>query len=88
MNILGADIGALFDCVGQIFGHRNKIQEAAERMEKVIEAANWVGPDRDYFVDHWTTQYRPMLYSVLQGLTEDSNRLRQHAERQAETSGG
>lgn len=85
--LLGSDTEGLFSCVTEVLRHRDEIRKASQRMERIIEAANWVGPDRENFVDSWTSRYRPMLYSTAHELAEDATRLKNHAERQRATSG-
>lgn len=85
--LLGADIEGLLDCVNAVFRHRDEIRVATRKMERLIEGAEWVGPDREKFVATWADHHRPLLYSTMHELADDAVRLRTHAERQRATSG-
>lgn len=86
MSMLGADVFALFGVAAELLGRKRKLRSTIRRMGRLVEAADWVGPDREAFLDAWRGQHLPHLMHVIEELDGAASEVRRHAERQQETS--
>lgn len=86
--MLGADVVALFGFAAELLGRKRKLRTTIQKMGRLVEAADWVGPDREAFLDAWHSQHVPHLMHVIEELDGCAIKVRNHAELQERTSGG
>lgn len=87
MGLVGGDAPALFNFANQMRARRRAIEEAATKLGALVEAANWVGPDRERFVNEWRSQHAPAIQNICTDLGHKADQVSRHAQRQAEASG-
>lgn len=88
MVMIGGDAPALFGFASQLLERRRRIAQAASELATLVENANWVGRDRDGFVQAWSQEHAPRLLSVCADLDDAAQRVTNHARAQEETSQG
>lgn len=88
MSLLGADVAALFGFAAELLGRKRKLRTTVQKLGRLVEAAEWVGPDREAFLEAWNNQHVPNLMNVVEELDECAIKVRNHAELQEQTSGG
>jgi hypothetical protein len=86
MAMVGGDAPALFSFANQLRERRRRIEAASARLGAVLEQANWVGPDRDAFVQAWRSQHAPALRAVCDDLDDAAARVTRHARAQENAS--
>ncbi len=86
MPMIGGDAPALFHFAQQLSERRRKIQRAATRLGQLVQAAEWVGPDRDRFLQEWNSEHVPQIQSICNDLDDAASRVTRHAQAQEETS--
>ena len=86
MAVNGADAPALFGFASEVRRRRAAIQDAMTRLGREVAEANWVGPDRDQFVEEWNGTHVPSLSGVLGDLEQAAQRAIAHATAQQEAS--
>ena len=64
----------------------DEIQQLVNTLTSKINSASWVGPDRDRFVNDWTSQHVPQLNAVMHALQNAGNLAQQNAQQQATAS--
>ncbi|HWL44882.1 MAG TPA: hypothetical protein VNQ73_18205 [Ilumatobacter sp.] len=86
MALVGGDAPALFSFANQLRKRRQAIQDTAVKLGAFVEAANWVGPDRDRFVREWRGNHAPQIQQICNDLDGKADQIARHAQKQAETS--
>lgn len=86
-EMLGADAPALFNFAQVLRDRMNQVEETRNRLTAVIEGLDWVGDDREQFLDQWRTIHNPGLSTLVADLLGVSQDVEGHAQRQTETSG-
>lgn len=88
MNVLGADVPALFNFARQLRDRMNKLEETRTRLTAILESVEWVGADREQFLGQWHQIHSPSLSTLVADLVGVSGDVEGHARRQELTSGG
>lgn len=88
MAMVGGDAPALFNFAGQLRERRRRIERASTKLGEIVRNANWVGPDRDAFLNEWAERHAPALMNVCNDLDSAAERVSRHAVAQEEASRG
>ncbi len=86
MNMVGGDVGAMRQFAEQLRRRRANIEAVSRRLTRVVADANWVGPDRDAFLNEWQGQHIPQLTRVAECLGSEATRIDRHATDQERAS--
>lgn len=86
MAMIGADIAALRGFAKALIDRRSKINTTVDQLTMTIEGLNWVGSDRDRFIQDWKQIHRPGLLQVLADLQDNSTKVHQYASNQEQAS--
>lgn len=86
MALVGGDAPALFNFANQLRRRRQAIQDTVVKLGVLVESVNWVGPDRDRFVQEWRSQHAPQMQQICTDLDGKADEIARHARRQAEAS--
>ncbi len=86
MAMVGADIAALRGFARALVDRRSKISATVDQLTVTIEALNWVGKDRDRFVQDWNQIHRPGLMQILADLQDNSTKIYRYASNQEAAS--
>jgi len=76
----------MFAFANELRRRQSSIDSTTKRLAQLVEQANWVGPDRDKFVNEWHSTHSQSLMSVMQDILEAANRIVNHAQRQEQAS--
>ena len=71
-NVEGMDVSAVRQLAMQMTRHGEAIQELMRSLTSALEAAPWVGPDRDRFINTWLTSQCPQMDAVAGCLIESA----------------
>lgn len=86
MNLLGADAPALFNFARMLRDRMNQVEDTRNRLTTVIEGLEWVGSDRDQFLEQWQTIHSPGLATLIADLLGVAGEVEGHAQQQEYTS--
>ena len=86
MATVGGDAQALFGFANELRRRRAKIEATTRKLGALAEQANWVGPDRDKFVQEWNGRHAPSLMSIVEDLGEAARKAAYHAQQQEQAS--
>lgn len=86
MSVIGGDAPALFAFAAQVRERRANIAKATQKLSSLVSSADWKGPDRDKFIEEWTSQHAPALMDVCTGLDSAADRVVAAAQRQEQAS--
>jgi len=85
--MVGGDAQALFGFAAQLRERRRNIERASSRLGELVQNANWVGQDRDRFLQEWSERHAPALMGVCRDLDDAAYRASSHAHAQEQASG-
>ena len=86
MSIAGGDAAALYQFANELRRRRARIDEASKRLGRLVEEAEWIGPDRDRFIADWNGSHLPSLMGVAQELGEAASKVNIAAQKQENAS--
>lgn len=86
MAMVGADIAALRGFAKALVDRRSKISATVDQLTSTIEGLNWVGADRERFVQDWHQLHRPGLLQILADLQDNSKKIYTFAANQEHAS--
>jgi hypothetical protein len=86
MVMIGGDASALFGFAAQLRERRRNIARASSRLGAMLQEANWVGPDRDRFVNDWNERHAPSLMGICADLDSAAGQVTSHARVQEDVS--
>lgn len=86
MATVGGDVPAMFAFASELRRRRSAIEATTRRLGQLVEQANWVGPDRDKFIQEWQGNHAPSLMSIMEDIDEAANRIVRHAQQQEQAS--
>lgn len=87
-GMIGADAPALFNFARALRDRMNQIEETRNRLTAVIEGLEWVGQDREQFLQQWQTIHNPGIATLVADLLGVSQDVESHAQLQEQTSSG
>ena len=82
----GMDISGVRQLASQMDQRAEEIRGLMSQLSSALQAAQWVGPDREQFVQQWQSAHCQQLNGVAQGLNEAANRARLNAQQQETAS--
>ncbi len=82
----GMDIGEVRALAAQLQSSGNEIQQIATKLTSQLEAAPWVGPDRQRFVSDWHGQHKASLLQISEALQTASQMATKNANDQEAAS--
>ncbi len=82
MSLTGMDITEVRSLATQMDSSASNIQDIVGRLTQVLNATNWIGPDRERFVGEWQGSHCQQLNAVVQSLQDAANRARMNADDQ------
>jgi uncharacterized protein YukE len=86
MAILGVEIEALRSFARQMDKRAAEMQATMQRITQDVAQLNWVGPDRDRFVNEWNDHHVPSLQEIVGDLGDAVTRALKHAADQEAAS--
>ncbi len=86
MAITGMDIEAVRQLAGQMDARAEQISTLMHELTNALENTEWIGPDRDRFVEGWKGTHANQLLTVAQSLREAANIARDNAQQQQDAS--
>jgi hypothetical protein len=86
MAYTGMDIPAVQQLGRDLNAAAGEIQQLIGRLTPQITGAPWVGPDRERFVNDWTSQHVSQLNIVIRALEDASHAAMANASQQEQAS--
>lgn len=87
MAFEGMDIGAVRSLAQQMRAKADEIQQIAGQLTSALTGVQWVGPDRERFVNDWQGQHVTALSRVCEELRNAAQLADQNATQQEQASG-
>ena len=87
MAFEGMDIGAVRSLAQQMRAKADEIQQIAGQLTSALTGVQWVGPDRERFVNDWQGQHVTALNRVCEELRNAAQLADQNATQQELASG-
>ncbi len=90
-QVSGMDIGQIRSLARNLDAKADAIRGVVDQLTGDVEAASWVGPDRQRFVEQWRHRHAAALRRVADNLDSAARQARQHAaaqERASRAGGG
>lgn len=82
MSLTGMDIAEVRSLATQLDTSAGNIQDIVGRLTQILNAAHWIGPDRERFVGEWQGTHCQQLNAVVQSLQDAANKARMNADDQ------
>jgi len=86
MGIVGGDVPALLGFANDVQARRSSIEQACIQLGALVESAEWVGPDREAFLNEWNSRHSASLLGVVGELATVVTQVVGHARKQEEAS--
>jgi uncharacterized protein YukE len=86
MNPLGVEIEALRSFARQMDQRAREMQTTMQGITHEVTQLNWIGPDRERFVDEWNGHHVPSLHEIVGDLGDAVTRALKHAADQEAAS--
>jgi uncharacterized protein YukE len=80
------DIAGVRQMAQQLNQKADEIQNIMNQLTQVLNGTQWVGPDRERFLQDWQSQHCAALQRVISGLQDASQRATQNAAQQEQAS--
>ncbi len=81
-NVTGMDIAQVRDLARRMQTEADQIDQLVQRVSGQLEQVEWVGPDRDAFLQEWHAGHAGRLRKVVDGLHDASTQANEYANRQ------
>ncbi|HEY8701981.1 MAG TPA: hypothetical protein VIM08_13655 [Arthrobacter sp.] len=88
MAIWGADVQQLKDLGSKLQAGASEIENQKSALNKALHSTDWKGPDADKFRTDWDSNHMTQLSRVADALKEASQKAKQNADQQDQTSRG
>ncbi len=82
----GMDIGGVRQLSHQLSAKAGEIEQIMHTLTSLLHHTQWVGPDRERFVDDWHSVHAVAMNNVVNGLDEAAQRAMQNANQQESVS--
>lgn len=86
MSFTGMDIGQVRQLGQQLNQKADEIEAIMQTLTGQLQAAQWVGQDRQTFESDWTGQYCTSLRTVAAGLRDAATKANSNADQQETAS--
>lgn len=81
-NLSGMDIAQVRELARRMDSEAGQISDLVNRVSTQLEGAEWVGRDREVFLEQWRAGHAGKLRRVVDGLHEASRQANEYANRQ------
>lgn len=86
-GFLGAAIGELRQFTNKLRAKQDLIDSTIAELTPLIESIDWVGADRDRFIEEWHGVHRPLLARLSADLFDGAAEVGKAIQRQISASG-
>jgi len=81
-HLTGMDVAHVRDLARRMQTEADQIDQLVKRVSNQLEQLDWVGRDREQFLEEWHSGHAGHLLKVVQGLQHASREATEYANRQ------